>query len=124
VGIISEKVDMNEKPLLEKEIEDIQNGKYYMGDYSIHWSLNLSSKTIILTLNPIHVSQLGKTKIISRKKSEAEFRVDTPWNKTLYAKISGNFNAKKLLLNGSVITRHVRGGWTTKKYENVIITSW
>lgn len=108
MGIICEKLDMKEKPLLDEKIEDIQNGKYYMGDYSIHWSLNLSSKTVTLTLNPIHVSQLGKTKVISRKKSQAEFRIDTPWEKTLYAKFSGNFNTKKLLLSGSVITRHVR----------------
>jgi hypothetical protein len=125
MGIISEKIDTKEDATIDEKTENIQNGKYYMGNYSLHWSLNLSSNTI--TLNLINRPDLG-TKFISRENSEAEFRVDEPWYRGLNAKISGNFDSRQLLLNGSVVilTGSPRPGerWFRKKYENVILTSW
>jgi hypothetical protein len=125
MGIISEKLETKEDVLLDEKIEDIQAGKYYMGTHSLHWSLDLSSNTI--TLNLVNRPDLG-TKVISRERSEAEFRVDQPWYKQLNAKISGNFDSKQLILNGSVTlltgSPHPSERSRIKKYENVIIASW
>jgi|SRR5687767_872320 hypothetical protein len=125
MGIISEKIDTNEDAVIESQTENIQNGKYYIGPYSLHWSLDLSSNAI--TLNIINKPDLG-TKVISRENSEAEFLVDKPWYEKLHAKISGNFDARQLLLNGSVTiltgSPRPRERARNKKYENVIITSW
>lgn len=125
MGIISEKMDTKEDDVAEDQTENIQKGKYYMATYSLHWSLDLSSNTV--TLNLTNRPDLG-TKVISRENSEAEFRVDEPWYRRLYAKISGNFDTRQILLNGSVtiLTGSPRPSERSKKikYENVIITSW
>ena len=119
--ITSEKLDTKEDVIPEDEM-NIQNGKYYIGKYSLHWSLDLSSNTF--TLNLINRPELG-TKVVSRDNPEAEFRVDEPTYKRLYAKMSGNFDSRQLLLNGHAA--YYQGpprGIRIKKYENVIITSW
>lgn len=47
--ITSEKLDTKEDVIPEDEM-NIQNGKYYIGRYSLHWSLDLSSNTFTLNL--------------------------------------------------------------------------
>jgi hypothetical protein len=122
MGITSEKVETKEEVTV---YEDVQSGKYYIGSHTLHWSLDLSSNSITLSLTDR--PDLG-TRVISRENPEAEFRVDEPWYRKLYAKISGNFDSKQLLLNGNVTvltgSYHPSERSRVKKYENVIITSW
>lgn len=125
MGIITEKSDTQEDIIIEDEVGSVQNGKYYMSDYAIHWSLDMSSNTI--TVNIGNRPDLG-IKVISYEKPYAEFRVDEPWYKRLNAKMSGDFNSKQLLLNGEtiILTGSPRPSerWFTRRYENVIIASW
>ena len=125
MGIVTEKTDTQEDVMIKDEVGSVQNGKYYMGSYGIHWSLNMSSNTI--TLNIANRPDLG-IKVISNENPHAEFHVDEPWYKRLNAKISADFNSRQLSLDGNVIilTGSPRPSerWFTRRYENVIIVSW
>jgi hypothetical protein len=122
MGIITEKIELNEDDMIEDEMETNQYGKFNVGRwYSIYWSLDLLSETI--TLNITNRPDLG-IKVINRKNTVAEFRVDTPRYRKLYAKLSGDFNSKQLSLSGNGIVGNPRTGWRTRTYENVIIISW
>lgn len=125
MGITTEETDTQNDIIIGNELSNIQNGKYYMGSYSIHWSLDLTLHRV--TINITNRPDLG-SKIIDKKFSVAEFRVDEPWYRRFHAKISGNFTSRQLSLDGNVIilTGSPRPGerWYTRKYENVIITTW
>jgi len=118
MGIISQEGEAYEDTIID---ENIQGGKYYMGSYTLQWSIDLSSNEI--TLNLANRPDLG-TKVISKKNLEAEFHVDSPRHKILHAKISGNFDSNQLLLNGYVKFVMLNHKWKRVRYENIILTSW
>jgi len=95
------------------------NGVYDIGGYSINWSLDLSSN--IITLNIPNKPDLG-TKIINENNPNAHYE-----GNKFYVKISADFELKHLLLNGQVRYRIHSGmhpAYGTKKYENIVLTTW
>ena len=114
----------------ENEIpQNIQSGIYNMesnmGSYPINWYLDLTSNTI--TINILNKPDLG-AKIINENNPIAEFRIVHFANVDKFsAKISSDFQIKQLSLNGQVRYR-IHGGmhpaYGTKKYENIVLTTW
>jgi len=66
VGIILEDLDVNEDPLVEELAEETQNGRYFLGRYSLHWSLAFAANTITLNLVDLYGSAIT-TRVITRK---------------------------------------------------------
>lgn len=121
VGIKTEKIDLSEYDAISDDQEYNQNGKFYMGRYTIYWSLDLMSETI--TLDVTNRPDLG-IRVIDKSNPTAEFRIDSPLYKKLYAELSADFNSKQLSVSGDVTIGNPRTGWRNRKYENVIIATW
>ena len=107
--------------MIEDEMENIQKGKFYISSYSIHWSLDLLSETI--TVGITDRPDLG-IKVIDKKNTVAEFRVDKPQYKRFYTKLSADFNIKQLSVSGSAMYLIPHSRFRTRTYKDVIILSW
>lgn len=117
-------LDLVEDDIEEEVTESIQSGTYDMRHNQINWSLDLSSNSI--TVKIINRPNLG-TKIINENNPVIEYRSNDRFTiPRFYAKIIANFDLKHLLLDGHVKYSCGRIGRQscTKKYENIILTSW
>ena len=125
MGITDEESEIPESGEIKGEtFEDNISGTYRLPAYVVGWSLDLSSSTITVNVNP----DLG-TKVITRDNTVVEYRIDSPRDKAFLAKISADFNLKQLVLNGYAnytVPRPHRPTSTlkTRKYENVLLTTW